>query len=143
MKSRMLILALVPLLVSASEPAWKYVVEYANGNVLLLRTSSIAKSGKYRKAWFKRELKTPLEVPKYMATATQVSGKFKYAMELSYFNCAERTSTTIQAVYYSENDELVGSYDMKLQDAHWSDAAPETVQEQMITAVCGAPMPQG
>lgn len=96
--------------------------------------SSISHLDKFTKAWI--EYSYPSEqAPGWYSNFK----KYRSVKSLEYFACPERTSSTVQQVYYSEPmgaGDSVGSFTKPLSQAAFSEAAPDTIGEHMLNYVC-------
>lgn len=121
---------------------WLYVTDLdSEGSHLLVDKDSIVRSGQLRKAWFKWSyvVTKAKSVPSY-AKFPSGSGSYIETLDLSYFNCAERTTATIQAIFRDKDGEVAGQTTLTVKEATFSEVAPETVGEAMLTLVCKHPL---
>ena len=56
--------------------------------------------------------------------------------EMDYFDCIQRVSAPIQAVYYDSQSDLVGRWMVTLATATFVDPVPDSFGAAMMTAVC-------
>lgn len=126
----------------AHSAEWAHVAGIdADGSYLAVDKTSIVPSGKLRKAWFKWVYVLDKAKPVPPAAKASLEPLFyTEQLNLTYFNCAERTSTNVQAIYRDKNGEVVGQYLIGLKNAFFSEVAPETIGESMLLEVCKAPV---
>lgn len=124
--------------VPAAASDWQYLADVGtDGSSLIFDAQSKAVSGAYKKAWFK------WIYAKDMPLADNVKSDpaaffYKTSLDLSYFNCAERSSVTTQAIYYDKDGKVVGGFTLQVKDARWSEVAPDTLGETMLNTVCSS-----
>lgn len=95
---------------------------------------SMATSGKYKKAWIKYSFAAVQE-----STPFTNFKKWQSSTDLIYFDCAERTSGTLQSTYYSDvmsSGEVVSSTILKLSQVLFNESAPDTLGDALISYVC-------
>lgn len=68
----------------------------------------------------------------------QIEGykNFAYALILKEFNCAERKSRLISVKDYDEKGHMLSSTHIEEREQVWTAVAPETVEAELLTAVC-------
>lgn len=116
-----------------AEASMWFVFSQQGKSTFLVDTMSIAKRGKFMKAWFRTD---------YVVSQTMETYPFKHyqsVMDLYYFNCAERTFATGEEIVYSGASgagDVVGGYSYPVDKLQFSDAAPDSVAEAMLNYVC-------
>lgn len=90
--------------------------------------SSVAKEGKYRKAWTQWV---------YYQHQTHAKGKFNTTKTLAYFSCKERKGT-ITSVYHYYVGDIVSETVGDLSGAQFFDVIPDSMNEAMFKYVCEA-----
>lgn len=100
--------------------------------------SSIARSGKYKKAWFMYSNSTDQTGLVYTSYKVYRSNK-----ALEYFDCEERTTGQIQSTFYAAEfgaGDALGSMILKLPQVMFSEVVPDTIGETMLNYIC-SPVP--
>lgn len=131
-------MVLVALLFSlqARGADWQLVAQLdASGSRVDIDTGSVAVAGEFKKAWFKWTYATPQKIPPQHRTDDNYT-HFTSVKELGYFNCPERTSSSVQAIYSNEKGIVVGSFSTNAHFAQYNEVAPDTVGEIMFKTVC-------
>lgn len=137
MKSGTILFALLPALAMAAAPeaSWQYLAETSDGALVSVRTGSISRSGKYRKAWFQWINKEEASIPDAAYRTNRSAVTYKSSKELTFFDCTERTYTTVQAIYYSANSDPVATYQVEVEKSLFAEGAPDTIAEAMVVHV--------
>lgn len=132
MKLTILFIALLSSTANAAD--WRPLAD-SNDAKTFIDVQSIATSGKLRKAWFQHVELVDREGNQH----TQYK-KYAWTKALSYFSCEERTSATVQMLYYggkvSEGNYL-GGWSQKISEVALNDVAPDTIGEAMLNFACG------
>lgn len=115
---------------SSSVLADDWVQTGGNSNMVVsVNTKSIAKSPVGRKAWVRYVYIKP----------EQYNGKtYGKTLDLTLFNCAERTTGVTQEILYGgdNDDTVIHSASVPLQRVGLVDVAPGTVIEAVLEFVC-------
>lgn len=143
MKSWMTIALLLSLALPAAHGAeesdWIYVAFGHDNSELLVRPRTIVQSGDGRKAWFKTTYPEKKQTPAYAKTV-DISYHL-HSISLNYFRCDVRTMATVQTTYYDDKGAVVGSYEMEVKDARFSEVVPDSVGEEMLEFICRYSLP--
>jgi hypothetical protein len=94
---------------------------------------SIRRNGARVRVWTKWRFATAREIEFYR------DKKYRSEKSLDVYNCANRTSATVQTIYYAEADaggEVVDARSVPEARAGFTDLAPETMGEAIFTFVC-------
>lgn len=103
-------------------------------NSTFVDASSIAPIGKYRKAWFLSSEEMEKDGNAYTSFK-----KYRSTKSLNYYSCEERTTASLQRLFYSESQgtgEYLGSWAAPSKNVNYLDVAPDTVGEAMLEYVC-------
>jgi hypothetical protein len=129
-----MLLALSPRPMAAQSDRWIEVAAGSTTTVFADRVS-IRREGARVKVWTKWIFSDERKV-EYLVDKTYRSQK-----SLDIYNCANRTSATLQAIYYAESDasgDVVDSSSWPESRVRFSELAPETVGESILEYVCRA-----
>jgi hypothetical protein len=116
---------------SAHGSDWQRVAEFRDqGATFLLDAESVVAVGQNRKAWVEVDFTTEQSVPG--------SPLKKYLSErwLHYFDCAQKTSTQIQYVYYDNAMRVVASHAWTFEAGKMTDVVPGSAIEAMLLHTC-------
>ena len=139
--------AALPLLVvllstSVSAAEWLKVADLgADGSLIAVDRSGIARTNKVRKAWFKSTYKKPQRIPDGVPKADPNEFYYSESIALYYFICTERMTGSTQAIYRDAAGKVVATYEDRNPFPHYSDVAPETIGEMMLNVACGWKFP--
>lgn len=136
-----ILFALIFLSRTASAAEWEVVSimgEYSG--FVEVDASSIVTVGKFHKAWFKWTNTEPQKMPVSVRAEYSVD-TYHVQISLEYFNCAERTSATVQSVYRNKEGGVVGSGNIPAANASYVEVVPESVGESMLERVCAKTKP--
>ena len=100
---------------------------------LYVDTQSARKSGAKAKVWLKWIHAEPVEVE-----YSQPRKTYKVEKALAIYNCAERTTLTLQVIDYAEIDggEVVFNASAPDSPGRYTEVAPETIGESILNFVC-------
>lgn len=129
---QIILLALCSIPATASASNW--VEAAVNDNVIVyIDKQSLRRAGQKVKAWVKWEFTKPKELagtfPKQMYQASK---------ELSIYNCADRTTLTLQATRYTEIEMVTVVEDISIKDipSSYYEVAPDTIGEALLEFSC-------
>ncbi len=116
----------------ANAAEWLYV----GGNTKIeafLDVQSVRRTGTRAKVWVKWVHATPVALRDVYPERMYSSSK-----TLEIYDCAERSSTTIQQILYAEEDggEVVKSYSIPEKSASFEEVVPESIGESLLGAAC-------
>jgi hypothetical protein len=115
-----------------AEGKWRAV--YADANVgVYVHQSSLARTGKYKKAWVMWNYAAGQKTVDHPVSAYQ-SAKW-----LEYFSCEERASANVQAIYYSGfagTGDSVRSYKYTVGPTSFSEVVPDSVGDTVLNYIC-------
>jgi hypothetical protein len=114
------------------------VVTITDDAIVEVDVSSIVFVGKLKKAWFKWSHLTDQDVPKG-ARIDYKDATYSTQLSLNYYNCAERTSGSVQTAYRDDKGNVVGSFAMSPALATYTEVIPESIGESMLERVCRGP----
>lgn len=97
---------------------------------IYLDSCSIVQVGKYKKAWLRWVFADTSE--------TSTSKEYDETKQLTYFDCALRSSAYVNIIYYSPDSDskVVDSWNIQFKSSDLVDAAPDTLGEIVLDAVC-------
>lgn len=127
------LLASAPSL-GAQSNRWVMVGEGENVTVFADRVS-LRRAGSRVRVWTKWRFATTREIEFFP------DKKYRSEKSLDVYNCSDRTSATLQAIYYADEDaggEVIDSRSVAESRLHFAELAPETVGEAILTFVCQA-----
>lgn len=119
---------LIGLCAQAQASTWKGL----SGNeevTIYVDTSTIARIGKYRKAWFLYSYKSIQPITAYPYQA------YNSYRTLEYYLCEDRSAASIQAHYFNNNIPVF-SLTIKIENAQFDEVVPDTFGDQMYLYVC-------
>ena len=124
------LLVLLPVLSFAQQ--WKIIAE-TDESITLIDTTSVAKIGSKRKAWFTVD---------YLEKRKSIDKTYEYQsyVQLQFFDCVEKTMAESQANFYSgpaRSGSNVHGYTMRREKMQYDDPVPGTVGAAMLRMVCG------
>lgn len=124
-----LVIGLAILASSASASDWNLVYSDQDQSIFVDK-SSISMKGKYRKAWSQWI---------YVKPKKDIYGSdYAASRNLEYYDCTEKTSSTLQYVTYKTGDisEVVRPYSYDLKNVRFDDIIPDTIGELLFKYVC-------
>jgi len=116
----------------AAAENWTQVAQSDRATVYI-DTQSIGQKDGYKRAWEKWEY-TEDRPARYPATRKP----YRSARFLTYFNCKEKSTAELQAIYYDAAGEIVGKSTADLKDASFTYLAPGMLSESTLDFVCKA-----
>lgn len=109
----------------------------ADGSYLTIDyASKVQATPQLRKAWFKWTYKKKQRIPSGIPKSDSSVLFYDESVQLSYFNCEERTMTTLQVIFRDAAGDVVASVTGSLGAAQWTEVAPETNGELMLGEAC-------
>jgi hypothetical protein len=136
LEKRMLAIAIFVQVLSitpAHASDWQ-VVASAEKMTVLIDKNSMARAGKYKKAWF--QYSYDVDQAGNSSTSFKI---YRSTKTLEYFDCEEHTSAQVQVAYYSAifgAGDFLGSIAVKPQAASFTEVIPDTVGEVLLEFVC-------
>ena len=126
---------LFALLISTSTLAatWQFIGK-SDVSDLFMDTSSVGPRGAWTKAWFKFEYLSDEELK-----IGYLEKKFRSSLQLSFFNCREKTVALSQVVYYAAENgtgAIVHSIINEIAAKDFRDPIPGTMGETMMKLAC-------
>lgn len=127
-------LGVAAIAMSAEPPSDRWL-EVANGAQVKVYVDmeSLRKTGAKVKVWTLWVYEKPRPVDGVSYAKTYLVEK-----NLSTYNCTERTSISMQSIKYKDEGqgEVVGSFTLPDVESGYSDVAPETLGEGIMTYAC-------
>jgi hypothetical protein len=108
---------------------YSFVAPLNKFDTLFVQNKSIAKKGRFIKAWFFWNFSSPQKLEPYL------DKYYSHYLSLVYFDCAERVSATTQVLYYLD-DANVQTFSSDVEKILFREVAPDTVGETMLERVC-------
>ena len=124
------------LIVSANSDAANWVEIGGNDSVVVsVDTSSLKRNGNKVKSWLQWQWNNPTDVPN-----TYPAKLYQLERQLQISDCKAGTLAIAQGIRYADEigNEVVDSYTIKENSWQFSEAAPETIGESIVTYVCKA-----
>jgi len=105
-------------------------VAHSDKATLYIDTQSISQKDGIKRAWEKWEYTEdrPAHYP--------ITRKYRSARFLNYFNCKEKSTAELQAIYYDEAGEVIGKSTTDSKDVSFSYLAPGMLSEATLDFVC-------
>ena len=123
-------LCLASMIADASD--WE-AISFGDEVIVYVDNESIRFRGDTAKAWIQWAYTKPRDL-----TNSYPAKKFVLVKSLKIFKCADRSSTTIQSISYSDRDgsNVVDSNQTNEAIAQYSEVVPDTVGEEILNEVC-------
>lgn len=130
----LLFLAGLTICVHAGAATW-VEVGGSDSVVVSVDTESLRRNGSQVKSWLKWQWSKPINLPN-----TYPVKLYQLERQLQISDCKNRTLAIAQGVRYMDanGNELVDSYTIEEKAWQFSEAAPETIGENIIKYVCNA-----
>jgi hypothetical protein len=106
----------------------------ADGTRIFVDIGSVSTKGVHMKAWLRWEYEKDQVVE-----ARPNNKRYRSSKELNYFNCQERTSAIVQAVYYPDplgKGPVVASASIEPAQATFTDVVPGSVNASILAFTC-------
>jgi hypothetical protein len=121
----------LPLCANASD--WANIAD--NGKVFyMIDLTSVAKSGQYKRAWFKAAYFEPQTIPNSYPAKT-----YRNEVGLYYFDCKSRKYAQTQGILnesISGDGDVVSTWNTPFISTYMIDIPPDSIAERMLRAVC-------
>lgn len=124
------------LIVSANSDVANWVEIGGNDSVVVsVDTASLKRNGNKVKSWLQWQWNKPTDVPN-----TYPAKLYQLERQLQISDCKAGTLAIAQGIRYADEigNEVVDSYTIKENSWQFSEAAPETIGESIVTYVCKA-----
>ncbi len=126
--------------VVGSSANWEHVAISSDKiTTVEIDSESLAKKGARTKAWFRLSYSAE---QKFVYPHPKATEKYTLVLSLTYFNCAEKTTSDAQQLYRTDDGTVVYSWTHPNPDTlSLYDVAPETLGEAMLKAACAPRKP--